>query len=41
MNKASVFDSEFLTSDSFFLTFVFYRGSQRLTRLHQTSMKIS
>jgi hypothetical protein len=40
MNTSSVFESDFLTNDSLVPTFVFYRGSQRLTRLHQTSIEI-
>ena len=41
MNKTSVFESDFLTNDSLVLSFVFYRGRQRLTRLHQTSIGIN
>ena len=40
MNKSSVFESDFLTNDSLVPAFVFCRGSQRLTRLHQTSIGI-
>ena len=41
MNVSSVFESDFLTNDSLIPAFVFYRGSQRLTRLHQTSIGIN
>jgi len=41
VNKSSAFGSDFLTNDSLIPTFVFYRGSQRLTRLHQTSIEIN
>ena len=38
--STSVYESDNLANDSLVPAFVFYRGSQRVTRLHQTSIVI-